>query len=87
MSAFLRRLGELAFFRSLHLAPLDSQSPLKPSQQHSGKAAIRFRRLPLAFEPNIGQAAAGADYLVRTGFKVNRTLDLAPVPSGNRVFF
>jgi hypothetical protein len=36
-------------------------------RQGPASASIRLQRLPLAFEANVGQAAAGTDYLVLTG--------------------
>jgi hypothetical protein len=67
MPAFLRRLGELTLLSLAALYATGQSATLNPSPQNSGKAAIRLQQLPLAFEPNVGQAAVGTDYLVRTG--------------------
>jgi hypothetical protein len=66
MPAFLRRLGEFTFFFVTALYAVGQTAP-ETFPQSSEKAAIRLQRLPLAFEPNVGQAAAGMDYLSRTG--------------------
>jgi hypothetical protein len=67
MSNFLPRLGLfLCLFLSAFGAVAQTASSA-PNREGSDKASIRLLRLPLAFEPNVGQAATGADYLVRTG--------------------
>jgi hypothetical protein len=66
MPAFLRRLGEFTVFSVTALSALGQTAP-KTLPQSPEKTAIRLERLPLAFEPNVGQAAAGMDYLIRTG--------------------
>jgi hypothetical protein len=86
MPAFLRRLGEFTFFSVTALYALGQTAP-KTFPQSSQKAAIRLQRLPLAFEPNVGQAAAGMDYLIRTGtmaaeFSATRMRLTVPSASG-----
>ena len=67
MSAFLRRFAEFTALSLSALYATGQTATPKTLPQSSDKAAIRLQRLPLAFEPNVGQAAAGTDYLVRTG--------------------
>jgi hypothetical protein len=67
MSAFLRRLAEFTTLSLTALCASGQTATPKTLPQGSDKAAIRLQRLPLAFGPNVVQAAAGTDYLIRTG--------------------
>ncbi len=66
MSAYLSRFGTFTFLSLMLLHAAGQTSPLKTSPENPDKTAIRLLRLPLAFEPNVGQAGSGSDYLVRT---------------------
>jgi len=67
MLASLRRLTPLICF-SLVALFADGQIPTSSTPlQTSSSTAVRLQRLPLAFEQNVGQAAIGTDYLIRSG--------------------
>jgi hypothetical protein len=67
VSAYLSRLGTLTFLSLMALHAAGQTFPIKTAPETSDETAIRLLRIPLAFEPNVGQAARGSDYLVRTG--------------------
>jgi len=85
MSTFLRFLS----LGCLSLTTLFSagQSHVSlPSPRTPGEGAVRLQHLPLAFEQNVGQAAASTDYLVRSGImlaELNASLIRVSLPPSN----
>ena len=67
MPASLKRLGQhtLLFFAAF--SAIAQTVPAKPATSGRDKPSLKLLRLPLAFEPNVGQVPPGTDFQIRTG--------------------
>jgi centrosomal CEP192-like protein/ASPM-SPD-2-Hydin domain-containing protein/HYDIN/CFA65/VesB family protein/beta-propeller repeat-containing protein len=64
---FLRRLGQIALFSCIAVHAAGQNPTYRETSNSRGELKMRLAQLPLAFEQNVGQAVAGADFLVRSG--------------------
>lgn len=67
MPPVLRSLSRIALLSSITLCALAQNSTQNVASHSTGGPKLELARLPLAFEQNTGQAAAGTDFLVHSG--------------------